>query len=98
MPTNEGLSSEETAPDVTLGEIEERLEADDYIFKGGQTEIVEADMRFLIRAVRQWHARAKYLEPLYLNNVPMPHMDDDVLKLLEENESYKDEEWTHYRN
>ena len=42
---------------------------------------------FLIRAVRQWHARAKYLEPLYLDNQPVPDMDDDVLALLEDNDA-----------
>jgi len=38
----------------------------------------------LIRAVRQWHARAEYLEPMYLDNIEVPHMDPDVLELLED--------------
>ena len=44
------------------------------------------DYSLLIRAVRQWHDRAVYLEPKYLDNIPVLHMDKDVEGLFDEHE------------
>ena len=52
--------------------------------RSGRTNMSLADMSLLIRAVRQWHDRAVYLEPKYLDNIPVPHMDNDVEGLFDE--------------